>query len=204
MSYRRRYNHRKYGSSAELRDSRSSADWLLKVRYEIACRRFEIRGQANVWPRIYFLSPTSFSPLDNGQYIWYVYCKIKVFILITERHTIGIPKKRNAYTLIELLIVVTLLTILLTFALPSYIRARIATKRMLCLNNLRQIEAAVDRWVFENDIPDGSPVSYSDEDEVYSYVGGGRLTCPSGGEYVISSIGAYPQVTCNMEGHGSE
>ena len=109
--------------------------------------------------------------------------------------------RANAFTLIELLISVTLIGILSTMALPNFYRMRLTTRKTICMNNLRQIEAATDRWVFENDVTEGTVVTADDETEIYSYIRGGRPPCPSDGEYAIGVTGTYPQVTCNIEGH---
>ena len=109
--------------------------------------------------------------------------------------------KKDAFTIIELLIAVAIIGILLTMALPNFYRMRVTTREIICKNNLRQLEAAIDRWVFESDIDEGRAVSDSDEDAIYSYIRGGRPECPSGGTYTIGVIGTYPQVTCEIEGH---
>ncbi len=110
--------------------------------------------------------------------------------------------KRSGYTLIELMIVVTLIAIILMVALPNFCRMRLSTRKTICVNNLRQIEGAVDRWVFENDVSEDTIVSDVTKEEIYSYIRGGELVCPSsGGTYTITAIGTYPQVTCNIDGH---
>ena len=109
--------------------------------------------------------------------------------------------KNSGFTLIELMIVVTLLAILLVMALPNFYRMRLSTRKTLCINNLRQIEAAVDRWVFDSDISDGAITSTADEEEIYSYIRSGKPVCVSGGSYTIAVIGAYPQAVCDIEGH---
>ncbi len=109
--------------------------------------------------------------------------------------------KRSGYTLIELMIVVTLIAIILMVVFPDFYRMRLSTRKTICINNLRQIEGAVDRWVFENDVSEGTIVSDVTEEEIYTYIRGGELVCPSGGTYTITAIGAYPPVTCDIDGH---
>lgn len=109
--------------------------------------------------------------------------------------------KVAGFTLIELIIVVTIIAILTTMALPNFYRTRILTRQTVCQNNLRQIEAAVDRWVFENNINEGVIVSPTQEEEIYSYLRGGKPECPAGGIYTIGTIGSSPPVSCNAEGH---
>ncbi|MBU4375895.1 MAG: prepilin-type N-terminal cleavage/methylation domain-containing protein [Candidatus Omnitrophica bacterium] len=110
-------------------------------------------------------------------------------------------KNKAGYTLVELMIAVIIIGVLASIALPNYYKTRIGTRKGICMNNLRQIEAAVDRWVFENDIDEGYSVTQGDEDEIYVYLKNGKPECPARGIYTISTIGTYPQISCSVEGH---
>ena len=110
-------------------------------------------------------------------------------------------KHVSGFSLIELIIVVTVMAILITMALPNFYRTRILTRRTICQNNLRQIEAAVDRWVFENNINEGVVASSSEEEVIYSYLRGGKPECPSNGIYTINAVGTFPPVSCSVEDH---
>ena len=105
------------------------------------------------------------------------------------------------YTLVELMIAVIIIGVLASIALPNYYKTRIGTRKGLCMNDLRQIEAAADRWVFEHDIDEGYMVTDADEEEIYNYLKNGKPVCPAKGIYTITAIGSYPQVTCSIEGH---
>lgn len=110
-------------------------------------------------------------------------------------------KSVRGYTLVELMIAVVIIGVLASIALPNYYKTRMGTRKGICMNNLRQIEAAVDRWVFENDIDEGHMVTTGEEEEIYAYLKNGRPACPARGDYTITAVGSYPQVTCNVEGH---
>ena len=110
-------------------------------------------------------------------------------------------KDRAGYTLVELMVAVIIIGVLASIALPNYYKTRVGTRRGICMNNLRQIEAAVDRWVFENDIDEGYVVTQGDEDDIYSYLKNGKPECPAHGTYTISAVGSYPAVSCSIEGH---
>lgn len=56
----------------------------------------------------------------------------------------------NAFTLIELLVVISIIVLLIAILLPVLARAREATSRVLCLNNLRQMGVSFRVYQTEN------------------------------------------------------
>ena len=109
---------------------------------------------------------------------------------------------RNAFTLIELIIVVAITAIALTIAVPNYVRSREESHKNGCIANLRQINSAIDQWVMENRISVGTVPSDTEEEEIYAYIKGVRPRCPSGGAYAIHDAGSLEQVTCSLADRG--
>ncbi len=59
-------------------------------------------------------------------------------------------KRRGRFTLIELLVVIAIIAILAAMLLPVLTRARESARRVLCLNNLKQIHLAYIMYDSDN------------------------------------------------------
>jgi prepilin-type N-terminal cleavage/methylation domain-containing protein len=65
--------------------------------------------------------------------------------------------KDRAFTLVELLVVITIIGILIAMMLPAVMSAREASRRMTCLNNLFQIGVALNNYQAAHDmLPPGT------------------------------------------------
>jgi len=100
---------------------------------------------------------------------------------------------RSGFTLVEIMIVVSLVALLAAMAVPSFLRSRNAAHRSTCINNLKQIDSAIQQWATENRKPQSARVDFSD---VSPYLKG-AVVCPSGGtsfsdSYAISTVADLP------------
>jgi len=88
-----------------------------------------------------------------------------------------------AFTLVEVMIVVAIIGLLAAIGMPNYLRARTTSQLNSCLNNLRQIDAAIQQYALENKRAPAASVSESD---VTPYLKN-LVVCPSGGTAFIDS-----------------
>jgi prepilin-type N-terminal cleavage/methylation domain-containing protein len=94
---------------------------------------------------------------------------------------------RNAFTLVEIMIVVAIIGFLMAIAVPNFIRTRSTSQMKACIDNLRQIDGAAQQWALENKKSPNAPVTLSDIRDFLR----GPLTCPAGG----TSFGDSYQMT---------
>jgi prepilin-type N-terminal cleavage/methylation domain-containing protein len=97
-------------------------------------------------------------------------------------------KKQSAFTLLEILIVVAIIGVILSIALPNFLKTRANAQKHVCIENLTQIEAAKQTFGLERGKKEGDPVFDSDLFGPTLYVRK-KPECPSGGDYDLKSIG---------------
>ncbi|MEN6520756.1 MAG: prepilin-type N-terminal cleavage/methylation domain-containing protein [Armatimonadota bacterium] len=102
-------------------------------------------------------------------------------------------KRRNGFTLVEIMIVVMIISVLLTIAIPNFFRAREVSRARSCQGNLRLIASAKEQWAMDNKM--GNSDTPTKEALVPDYIkgeSGVMPTCQSGGEYTIGDMSTWP------------
>src|SRR5260221_12325103 len=101
-----------------------------------------------------------------------------------------IRNNKAAFTLVEIMIVVAIIGLLAALAIPGFVKARKQSQGRRCLNDARQMDAAVDQWALENGKSDGATIDTSQSTGAASYLKAPwSNTDLLGNSYVVSTVG---------------
>jgi prepilin-type N-terminal cleavage/methylation domain-containing protein len=70
-----------------------------------------------------------------------------------------IRSNKAAFTLVEIMIVVAIIGLLAALAIPGFVKARKQSQGRRVLNDVRQMDAAIDQWALEKGKKDGDTVN---------------------------------------------
>ena len=114
--------------------------------------------------------------------------------------------QKGAFTLVEIMIVVAIIGLLASIAIPNFVKARNTAQTQACITNLRQIEGAINAWALENKKQDNDTVTLDNlkgTGQGTSYIkldGKGEIPgCPAGGQYILTTVATPP--SCSIAGH---
>ena len=71
----------------------------------------------------------------------------------------GLRNAREAFTLVEIMIVVAIIGLLAALVLPSFLKSRKQSQGQRIVNDARQMDAAIDQWAMETSQADGAIVN---------------------------------------------
>jgi prepilin-type N-terminal cleavage/methylation domain-containing protein len=103
-------------------------------------------------------------------------------------------KSARAFTLVEIMMVVLILSMLLAIVVPYYVKQRATAQANACINNLLKIENAACEFALETGKKTGDPINFPADLKPYL-----KLTqaseippCPAGGIYTLNFVGTNP------------
>ncbi|MCK4851659.1 MAG: prepilin-type N-terminal cleavage/methylation domain-containing protein [Candidatus Omnitrophica bacterium] len=105
-------------------------------------------------------------------------------------------KADKGFTLIEIMIVIAVLGVIMSIAIPGFIRTNEKAKRNSCVTNLKRIDEAKSLWAMDSSTDLETPVTMADLAPVYLK---NTPACPSGGVYTVGDMRTLP--TCTISGH---
>ena len=97
-----------------------------------------------------------------------------------------INKRREGFTLVEIMIVVAIIALLAAIAVPGFLRARKRSQATRILNDLRMIDSAIDQYAIETNQITGNPVAVGDWT---AYVKSGTVLYNTGADLLGNTYG---------------
>ena len=105
-------------------------------------------------------------------------------------------KLSNAFTLVEIMIVVAIIGLLAAIAIPNFVKARENAQLNSIINNLRIIEGAKDQWALENKKGTGDMMDWTASAAgIGGYVKGGTVRDVVGETYNLNAVGTEATAT---------
>lgn len=97
--------------------------------------------------------------------------------------------------MVEIMIVILIIGILLTIAIPQMVKARSNGQKRACVSNQRMYDAAKTQWAMDMNIPASTVVTFADIAPYLRRV----APCPGGGTYDLTTTS--DATVCSLPAH---
>ena len=105
----------------------------------------------------------------------------------------------RGFTLLEIMIVVGVIGIMASIALPNFLKARATAEQRSCIKNLRELDLTKQQWGFENQKTSTARPTVA---QIQVYFGQNRMpVCPGRGTYTLQRLDRNPTCTRAALGH---
>lgn len=106
----------------------------------------------------------------------------------------------GGFTLVEIMIVIGIISLLAAIVIPNFLKAAARSQATTCINNLRQLDTAVQQFSIEAGKHVGDAVTYPDDLTPYIKLNrqGVIPSCPTHGDYSLNTVGLQPSAFCSI------
>ncbi len=114
-------------------------------------------------------------------------------------------KNKEAFTLVEIMIVVAIIALLAAVAIPNFVKSRHEARLTACTSNMRVIDTAIQQYLIKNDMGEADygdvTISILQQDEYLHKA----PTCPAskGAQYLITTEKGVECPASGSDYHGS-
>lgn len=107
--------------------------------------------------------------------------------------------RTGGFTLVEIMIVVAVIGIMASIALPNFAKARTTAQQKACCKNLSVLDQTKQQWGFENKQQSTATPTIA---QIQAYFGQTRMpVCPARGTYRLRRLDRNPTCTLAALGH---